>query len=399
MRYIALAIVSVIAVSAQAKEISIPAVTIVPVANLATEPMDKRFPNPFPYEKLPATYKNHYTECPRLHQALFNEHVRIVKQDGNHVLVEMPSHYLQTTPHGKKINRYWSDKRYFLPLTRIPSPSQCIPKPIDFNNPSSIDQDGIITLTKPFYHCPTNKSYSTGTRFLAHPHPIYGQCAIIYDPKTRKTHHAPVPATFGCSKTIPKNQRQKKFVELLQQWIHEDYGNIPYVFGGCSNNFHYPALNYTTENHSYKDKVHTNYVLKGKYPPCDTGFDCTGLVLRAAQIAQIPYFFKNTTTLGFHLRDLTKQQMVEDGDLILIPGHVIVVSDVNKGKAIEARTIRDDYGQIQEVPISELFEGINNYNDLQHAHHHRAKLHRLNKKREVIGTFPIRILKMNSAWQ
>ncbi len=65
------------------KNISIPAVTIVPVANLATEPLSKRFPHEtFPYEKLPTTFKSGIDSCPRLHQLLFNERVNIVKKQG-----------------------------------------------------------------------------------------------------------------------------------------------------------------------------------------------------------------------------------------------------------------------------------------------------------------------------
>ena len=78
------------------KQMSIPVVTIVPVANLATEPSSKRFPNdPNPYDKLGTTYKSGIDSCPRLHQLLFNEQVRIIEQNGNDVLIEVPYLYFK----------------------------------------------------------------------------------------------------------------------------------------------------------------------------------------------------------------------------------------------------------------------------------------------------------------
>mgnify|MGYP005643779043 CR=1 FL=1 len=170
------------------KQMSIPVVTIVPVANLATEPSSKRFPNdPNPYDKLGTTYKSGIDSCPRLHQLLFNEQVRIIEQNGNDVLIEVPYLYFQTSPKGHKINRYWTDKRYFRPLKAIPQSQSCIPKPIDFNQLTT-DHNNITTLTKPFYHCPSNTTYSAGTRFITTKHTSRGDSVLIYDPTTKQTH-------------------------------------------------------------------------------------------------------------------------------------------------------------------------------------------------------------------
>src|SRR3990167_5306648 len=346
-----------------AKDIAIPAVTIVPVANLATEPLSKRFPREtFPYEKLPTTYKSKggIDECPRLHQLIFNERVNIIKKQGNDVMVEVPYLFFQTSPKGQKINHYWSDARYFMPLKSANRYQHWVPAPIDFNQPESVSQSNICTLTRPFYYCPTDKSYSAGTRFIVSDQ---DGSALIFDPVEKKVHHATIPATY------------------------------------CVQNSQYPTLNYIVKAHTYKDKLYFNYCLQGNYPTCDSGFDCTGLILRAAQIAQIPYFFKNTTTVGFNLKQLQSNEKIENGDLILFSGHIILISDVDKNLVIEARSKYDDYGYIHEIPLCQVFRGIETYADLRKAYETQEKLERLDAHDKIISHVPIRIMKLNSVWR
>src|SRR3990167_2773484 len=384
-----------------AKDIAIPAVTIVPVANLATEPLSKRFPREtFPYEKLPTTYKSKggIDECPRLHQLIFNERVNIIKKQGNDVMVEVPYLFFQTSPKGQKINHYWSDARYFMPLKSANRYQHWVPAPIDFNQPESVSQSNICTLTRPFYYCPTDKSYSAGTRFIVSDQ---DGSALIFDPVEKKVHHATIPATYCVqnSQLTTPEQRQHFFVQLLKQWVHNPHGKIPYVWGGCSHNFQYPTLNYIVKAHTYKDKLYFNYCLQGNYPTCDSGFDCTGLILRAAQIAQIPYLFKNTTTVGFNLKQLQSNEKIENGDLILFSGHIILISDVDKNLVIEARSKYDDYGYIHEIPLCQVFRGIETYADLRKAYETQEKLERLDAHDKIISHVPIRIMKLNSVWR
>ncbi len=378
------------------RNISIPAVTIVPVANLSTEPLSKRFAKTKrPYDKLPTTYKSGIGACPRLHQLLFNERVNIIKKQGNDVQVEVPSLFFQTSPKGAKINRYWSDARYFLPVKTANRYKRWVPDPIDFHNASSVRQD-VYTLTRPFYYCPTDRTYSAGTRFV-----MDGDTIRIFDPSKRSVHFASIPTTYGVipSKISTRQQKQDFFVRLLKQWVHNPHGKIPYVWGGCSNNFQYPALNYGVKEHQHKGTVHSNFCLEGNYPAIDSGFDCTGLILRAAQIAQLPYFFKNTTTVGFNLKQLKHQERIENGDLILLPGHIIAISDVDNNLVIEARSKRDGYGFIQEVPLNEVFRCVNTYADLRKAYQSQTKLNRLDADGKVISQIPIRIMKMSSVWR
>ena len=60
------------------------------------------------------------------------------------------------------------------------------------------------------------------------------------------------------------------------------------------------------------------------------GFDCSGMILCAAQIAGLPYFFKNTDTLLGNLKPLRPTEELEAGDLVFYSGHVLVVSDLKE---------------------------------------------------------------------
>ncbi len=59
-----------------------------------------------------------------------------------------------------------------------------------------------------------------------------------------------------------------------------------------------------------------------------SGFDCAGIISRAAQMCGIPYYFKNTYTLAHYLKSLSIDTHLQEGDLIWIPGHVMIVSDL-----------------------------------------------------------------------
>src|SRR5690606_17679975 len=99
-----------------------------------------------------------------------------------------------------------------------------------------------------------------------------------------------------------------------------------------------------------------------------SGFDCSGVIARATQICGIPYFCKNTATIPHCLKPLQKEQELHNGDLILIRGHVMIVFDVAKNLLIEARGYTHGYGKLQEIPINQVFEGIQTYKDLTDAY-------------------------------
>ena len=250
-----------------------------------------------------------------------------------------------------------------------------LPKPISFKR-KTIPSENTITLREPL------KPYSAGTRFLTD-----GTYAYVLDPKTLIFKKILIPKS---SFKETKSERVKDFVNLLRSWTKK---NIPYVWGGCS---------FTTgcSNNDFSeglDKEGTFYIKDSYNFNPKPGFDCAGLISRATQACGIPYFFKNTTTLAKRLKPLSKEDKLSEGDLIWVPGHVMIVS--NQNKIIEARSYGHGYGKVQEIPISEEFKGINKYSDLVKTFHEKKPLIRLNKDGKVIQTFrDFKILKLASAW-
>jgi len=128
-----------------------------------------------------------------------------------------------------------------------------------------------------------------------------------------------------------------------------------------------------------------------------TGLDCSGMIARAAQICGIPYFYKNTTIIERFLTPLAKGNKPIPGDIIWIPGHVMVVADFINNTLIEVRGYKHGYSKIHEIPLNEEFKGINTYHDLTNAYHNNKAIIRLDSsgnERETITS--LKLLQLTS---
>lgn len=123
--------------------------------------------------------------------------------------------------------------------------------------------------------------------------------------------------------------------------------------------------------------------------------DCSCLVLRAAQIAGLPYYFKNTTTLVKNLNDVPENESLEEGDLIWFPGHVMIISDLEKHELVDAVSYSSGHGILRSTPLAGFFEGITTYDQLRSVGKEKGKLNLLNKERAVYKTVDqFRLLRM-----
>lgn len=175
---------------------------------------------------------------------------------------------------------------------------------------------------------------------------------------------------------------------------------IPYVWGGCS----YTTL--CTDPYFQLKTVRSKYRPHAKprryfeYPTCHTqpynGFDCAGLILRAAQASGIPYFYKNTATILQNLEPLQPEDQIANGDLIWLPAHIMVISDVEQNLCIEARHYAQGYGKVHETSIHKIFKDINNYQDLREAHFSQNLIDRLNRHQKSAQKVKIKILKLKT---
>lgn len=388
-----------------------PAMVRVPVADLVGAPIQTF--------KLAKTIKDSYAKIaycgvapiptqgtPRIHQLLLHELVEIVSEDGDEVCIIIPQLFFITQEHHKPQAMYWTLKKNLISLEKLgvnKDNLNKIPQSPSYKNPQEINRAvNQVALTKPFFDPITQQTLSAGTRFVIDISKKLDQhtALFVYDPKISRFKTSFIPN----NRLMPIHPRSMQqaincFVSLLKQWAHCHNGPIPYVWGGSS--FTHCC------NHPFKEskKRLANGIRIGVYdrPECTehpmTGFDCAGIISRAAQMCGIPYFFKNTYTLAHYLKSLSIDMHLQEGDLIWIPGHVMVVSDIKNNKIIEARGYSSNYGIVHEIPLREIFKDIKTYDDLIKAYHHQIPLTRLNKEQQEVEEIKrYKILKLSSAW-
>lgn len=320
---------------------------------------------------------------PRIHQLIFNERVQILEERGPEVRIAIFNAFYLTHNNAQPQIQYWSLKRNFVPIDKLVQqnidPKTVVPPTINYHAPTSIDpQANIVTLSTCWCDPYTKQSFSAGTRLMQIGLQKNGSYQVaFYDARHNKVKKTLVPSHVIISedKLVSTHDRMTTFNNLITQWARQEK-SFRYVLGGCS------IIPSTTSNQS---------VL--------TGIDCSSLVMRAAQICGIPYFYKNTLTLLRRLQPLTHDDSIHEGDLIYIPGHVMIVSNVEKGLLTEARCQGHGYGYVHEIHLSHVFNGINNYQDLLDAHHQHTRIYRRNAQGSIIGSaFDVTLLKLSSVW-
>jgi cell wall-associated NlpC family hydrolase len=385
------------------------ALVIVPVADLVGAPIQTF--------QLGKTIKESYAKInicggtptptqgsPRIHQLLLHELVEIVSEDGDEVCIIIPQIFFITHSLHKPQAMYWTLKKNLLTLKKLnETEREKIPASPSYKTPKAITQvQNTIVIFKPFYDPVTQQTLSAGTRFIIDMSKTFEHyfSAFVFDRKTSSFKTTLIPKKIAM--TIQKHTVHDSitcFVKLLQQWAHCINGPIPYVWGGCS--FTHCC------NHEFverKKKLITGAQISVfERPDCTekplSGLDCAGLITRAAHICGIPYYFKNTYTLAHYLKSLSIDQHLQEGDLIWIPGHVMIVSDLANNKIIEARGYSSNYGIVHEITLDQMFKDINTYDDLIHAYRHQTPLMRLNKEGDEVEEIKrYKILKLSSAW-
>lgn len=361
-------------------------IVIVPVADAVGNPLqctDLGRPVEDLYRSLPFSPEAGPV-CPRIHQFIFNEvgHHLDTTPDGSEVLIEFPHLYHQNE-RGERQNTFWMLAKNVLPLDLIRKKLgnlSGIPEPIQSSKPEDPRRfDHILTLILPWTHSVSGIMYSAGTRFKRAAHlDTNSSYGIYFLNATELTLTAALVPREIALVDYPHNKTDAKklFVEILKKWAMLASGKIAYVWGGCSILETYP------ENVFYRAKVMKgNDTLECWERPHAAaphgGCDCSGLVLRAAQIAGLPYFCKNTKTIGATLKECNA---IEAGDLILLPRHVIVMSDILNPAIVQAVSYSSGYGVVHEKPLHSIFENIHTYAELYHAWKNKLPLTLKNKK-------------------
>ena len=331
------------------------------------------------YDRLPCSGNQSNPELSRVTQLLFNEQVQILEESDHEVKVKIFHWYHQIGNPAQKVDTYFAPKKHFTYFKNIsPDDKIHLPIPVSFLN-HWIPQNNTITLIDSYYDKKSHTMYSAGTRFIKEEKQPKDTTIIVhrYDAQLKKTTSLALPKDI-CTTTAPTTNDQKRetFVATLKQWAYRSEGIIPYVLGGASVGFDH------SDDENIKVKKSKNktlyYRFKNKKRPY-YGLDCAHMIARAAQIANIPLFVKNTTTLRATYPTLKEHESIENGDIIVWRGHTVVISDTEKGLIIEARGYDHGYGKVQEIQLSEQFKGIKTIDQLRDAYFSKRKIIRLNK--------------------
>jgi len=384
------------------------ALTIVPVADLVGTSLQTLGAKNVEaaYLQLPIDDRAKGNACLRVHQVLFNEIVEIINERGAEVHVRISNAFFKNAADTKPQVTYWALKRNFVPLSKLQGQHldlHKIPQPINFKTGILSARQQIIALKFPFFDPITQQTYSAGTRFVYAPTSSTPDfyTAYAFDPRTFTFKKISIPQSQCINNTElrTKEDKVKQFVQLIHSWAHLSNGFIIYVWGGCS------CITITT-NPAFTEKSgvfygHTvPYFELDDYPyQIKTGLDCAGMVLRAAQICGMPYFYKNTYTLAHNLKTIAPGQKLKDGDLIWIRGHVMVVGSRKKNTLLEARSFAHGFGKVQEISLAKSFKGIRTFAELEDAFFNKKVLLRLHADGSALSTITdFKLLDIYSLW-
>lgn len=349
------------------KDVATLAVIKDPVVDLFTElPLQERAP------LAGAAYAD--GACRRAHQVLANEVVTILERQGQHFKIACDN-AVYGLQDGIPLNTFWIHKKHLIFLKQLDEEQlSAIPGPL-----------GMVTDTV-VVHCPWEK-YSYGTRFVRDPErdtaDSYGIKNI--DPHTRVVQHMVIAHEVARIEQIASVQEKRNcFVQSAYELIrsaqfhgacHEvsEPRVIPYVWGGSSFVYGYHDTFHLKHNRWERPGKHTPYM----------GYDCSELILRLGQSCGIPLVAKTTTMLAQMLKPLTRSDALEAGDIIWFPGHVIIISDIERDEMIEARGYKSGYGRVHCLKLSKCFRGIKNYRQLRQAYFRKRPLVRLKKDGSV----------------
>lgn len=387
------------------------ALTIVPVADLLGHPLTELLEEKkveLAYEQIPHCGQRSSLQAHRLHQLLFNEIITIEEEKDQEVKITIPNLYYENKNKAYTPNYYWALKKNFIPLEELKKYGiklEKIPQPIDYSVKNQAKDEQVAILIMPYHNKELNRTFSAGTRFVIDKKADENSFLIhlfAFNPLTKKMITIAVPKNMCIYQPNALTSAEKRalFVHCLKKWAALP-GIIPYVWGGCS------FTNICTEDTVIAiqgiNKRGETVICYERAQPLSgpkQGFDCAGLISRVAQACSIPYFFKNTTTLAQNLRPLLPKELLQEGDLLWFPGHVIIVSDMKKNRAIEARAYANGYGKVHEVTLSDLFQGVKTYDELITAYHEKKPLYRLDKNKCITQKITLfKLLKLESVWK
>ncbi|MCL5970072.1 MAG: C40 family peptidase [Patescibacteria group bacterium] len=323
------------------------------------------------FERFSTTYSpESKNSCLRTFQGLFGEMVFVEdqeEQDG-YVRVEMCTCFFADKILGKRPLFYWAKRRdliFFEELTDIER--ALFPEPIFYQYPESVVASNVVTLVAPWSCKKNGQTYSVGTRFITIAADVTRRLQTItfFDPVSRQQLVVDIPLRFLVNQglPIPDEGRKKLFVKLLKKWSRKRRGIIPYIWGGASYVSRTKNENFMLKEDMVGEQKVAYWTREDGKPEPD-GFDCSGLVLRAAQASGIGYFCRTAGTAGAVLMPLSPEQSIDVGDLFVTEGHNHIFVAAGHNAIIEAAGYSSGFASVHQIPIKDRFANAKNYADM-----------------------------------
>ena len=346
----------------------------------------------------------------RLHQLLFNQRVRITEVRGIEARVELPYVCTKSGPNEpSKPLACWVLQKHLIPIKELKNLKVDLSKlpPILADDTSR----PIAVLTEPHWVGKHKRLFSVGTRFTVKWKHDKTVTVNVFNPKTKSFDLIKLPKERVY---LPQNHSRKErvatYVKLVRKWAKLRKGFIPYVLGGSSwtETYHAHDVDHRPMKAGGKQitrngKPALAYFRKGGGDHPRSGMDCSSLISTAAQIAGMPYYSKNTTTIGNRLQKISKGDQIQAGDLILIRGHVFIISKTSPSlHIVQAQGYSGGIGEgrVSEAAANKLFAGIKTPKDLQEAFLNKKPLtlrHYGGEKNKIIKNWSIH--KVRSCWK
>lgn len=318
--------------------------------------------------------------CRRSHQGLFNEVVTVLQEQPDEVQVSF-DHMIYGFDEKTKqpLSTFWVHRKQLGFLRELESQSVDLSV---FPPPAGMFSGLVVVLALPW------QMYSVGTRFVRVPaYDTPKEYGIrLFDTVKQRPLITKIPRDRVLVETKKSSQDCRKlFVATLNNLI--DYVQalpankvIPYVWGGSS------CLSFSEDGKFVSDG---QCWVRTEYPLIYTGYDCSELVWRLARICGIDeQVYKTTLALWENGHALADGEQLEDGDLIIIPGHVMLVGSVKKHELIEASGYQFGYGNVHRVALAQRFEGIASYDELVKAYRAHQPLTLLQRDGAVQKQYP-----------
>lgn len=333
------------------------------------------------YHHLPCSYRPSTSTAPnRLHQLLLGQIVRIVETKPFETLVEVPAAHIGSGGSIRPITG-WVLSRHLIPTETLRKRKN--------QNFALADPHGLLgkkkkkhlALIHPYTISEAKLSLSAGTIFPLVAEQKNTFLTHIWDQREKQFRELIIPKSAAYVQTeVSRPEAARRLIGLLRYWANQKEGFIPYVLGGGSWTHNYREKRFSKKGNGKNLEYHRTEAIDNMH----SGFDCTTLIYTAAQIIGIPYTSRNTTAISHQLEEVKSGSPIEPGDILLYPGHAVVISSIKPLRLLQSLGYATGYGRVVEGLAKDYIGGISTLGDLKRALNEKKPLHLLGANKKLL---------------